>query len=227
MFEVLVESGWKGGAGFGPRVTSFLVHGGLVALAALGVSRSSSGPVSRPVAQPIPFYVETTEPMVSQGGGGRGVPGTIVGQSPMAPFDPPTTIPPVGAPLASTRVGPSPQELAGRELFGPGSGMATVDPSQVLLAAEVDEPVSVRVPALPVYPAQLAAAGIGGEVRLEFVVDTAGHCEPGTVRVLKSSEGAFESAAKSAVCETVYRPGKVRGQAVRQLVQQKVAFRQQ
>jgi TonB family protein len=96
----------------------------------------------------------------------------------------------------------------------------------ILLAGEVDEPVSVLVPARPVYPPALAAAGIAGEVRVEFVVDTAGRCEPGSVRTVSSTNPGFEAAARAAVCEAKYLPGRVARQAVRQLVQQKVAFRQ-
>ncbi len=226
MFEVLVESGGQGRAGIGPRVTSFVVHGGLVALAAAGVSRSNVASLTKPAAVPIPIYVETAVPTRAQAGGGASIPGTIIGPALTVPVDVPSTIPPLGVPIPATRLGPSPQDLAGRQLFGGGPETTAVDPAQVLLAGEVDEPVTVLVPARLVYPAQLAAAGVSGEVRLEFVVDTAGRCEPLTVRVLASSDRGFEASAKEAVCGTVYRPGKVRGQAVRQLVQQKVAYRQ-
>jgi TonB family protein len=92
-------------------------------------------------------------------------------------------------------------------------------------ADEVDEPVTIVKARAPVYPPSLAAAGVSGEVRLAFVVDTAGHCEPGTIRVLASTQPAFEPPAIEAVLGTVYRPARAHGLRVRQLVSQSVAFR--
>lgn len=45
----------------------------------------------------------------------------------------------------------------------------------------VDQPVT-PLPGSPVptYPPELKAARVGGEVLVQFVVDTVGHVEPGT-----------------------------------------------
>lgn len=226
MFEVLVESGMRGRAGLGPRVTSLIVHGGLIALAAVGVRRGiPEGIVEHPPVVIDEFFPSVSTP-VAQTGGGPALPGSVLGAPPSIPLDAPAFLPPIGAPIVSPVVGPSPQELAGRDLLGTGHDDLPATAAPVLLAGEVDEPVSVRVPARLVYPPHLAAAGVGGEVRLEFVVDTAGRCEPASVRILDSTDRGFESSARDAVCGATYRPGRVRGQAVRQLVQQKVAFRQ-
>ena len=62
---------------------------------------------------------------------------------------------------------------------------------------------------------------------LEFVVDTLGRVEPQSVRVVRSSHAEFENAAIDVIVESVYRPGRIRGRAVRVLVQQEIGFRLQ
>ena len=227
MFEVLVESGARTRPPLGPRLASLSVHGSLLVVAALGVEQSVRAPSFGPVAVPIEIFSAPTR---------GGSPGPQTGTElstvvPEAPQDVPTVIP-TDLPLPeipgrSTWTTPTAREMAGggatesigRE--GPAAGDIAVR-----LAGEVDEPVEVLVPARPVYPPRLVSAGIEGEVRVEFVVDTAGRCEPSSVRIVSSTNPAFEASAQAAVCEAKYRAGRVRGQPVRQLVQQKVAFRQ-
>jgi hypothetical protein len=61
-------------------------------------------------------------------------------------------------------------------------------------------------------------------VRLEFVVDTTGRAERPTIKVLEASHPAFADPAKDLVAKSLFKPGRVRGQAVRVLVQQNVSF---
>jgi TonB family protein len=112
--------------------------------------------------------------------------------------------------------------MAATNVSSPASGARS---EEVSLAGEVDDPVAVAKAQPPVYPPAMAAAGISGLVRLEFVVDTVGHCEPGSVRVVSSSHPAFEEPARDAVLKTVYRPARSRGRPVRQLVNQSLVFR--
>jgi TonB family protein len=225
MFEVLIESGVHSVQSAGPRLTSILVHGGLVVLAAAGFRTAGSAVPLKPVAVPIDIYAAPTQPAGPRGGGAQSSPGTVLAPPPATPLDVPTVVPPVTMPMVTPQPGVTARELAGRELRG-RQLVGPASEAQVLLAGEVDEPVVVLIPPRLVYPQGMAAAGIGGEVRVEFVVDTAGRCEPASVRVVSSTNPAFEASARTGVCEATYRPGRVRGKVVRQLVQQKVAFRQ-
>ena len=94
-----------------------------------------------------------------------------------------------------------------------------------MLAAEVDDPVVILEQAPPVYPRAMAAAGISGRVVLEFVVDTAGRVERESLRVIASTQPAFEEAAREAMLATRFRPARVRGQPVRQLARQAMGFK--
>ena len=58
----------------------------------------------------------------------------------------------------------------------------------------------------------------------QFVVDTTGHPEMAGFRVLSSTNPAFNEPAKEMIMKSVFRPGRVRGQAVRVQVQQAVSF---
>jgi protein TonB len=76
----------------------------------------------------------------------------------------------------------------------------------------------------PRYPEALREAGIEGEVTLEFVVDTTGRVERGSVRVLSSAADAFVVSVRDALAGTRYHPALVGGRRVRQLVRQGFVF---
>ena len=100
-----------------------------------------------------------------------------------------------------------------------------VDASPVIAEALVDEPPErIYCPAL-VYPRAMQQAGIQGSVLLEFIIDTEGHVPRRSVRVVKSTHGAFDFAALSMVAKCLFRPGRVRGQPVRVLKRWPVIFR--
>jgi protein TonB len=99
-----------------------------------------------------------------------------------------------------------------------------VDPGQAFIEAVVDEkPERVSNPPLD-YPDLLRQAGIEGNVIVEVIIDTTGRAEPASLRIVQSTNKAFELSAKDAVLKSLYRPGRVRGQAVRVLVQVPISF---
>jgi TonB family protein len=92
-------------------------------------------------------------------------------------------------------------------------------------AGAVDDPVEVIEQPAPRYPPVLAQAGITGRVELEYVVDTMGRAEPGSLHALSSTRPEFEAAARTAVLGSRYRPARLHGLVVRQLVRQILSFR--
>jgi outer membrane biosynthesis protein TonB len=58
----------------------------------------------------------------------------------------------------------------------------------------------------------------------QFVIDTTGHPESAGFKVIRSTNPAFNEPAKEMIMKSVFRPGRVRGQAVRVQVQQAVSF---
>jgi TonB family protein len=71
----------------------------------------------------------------------------------------------------------------------------------------------------------LQSAGISGAVDLQYVVDTTGHAEPNSFKVVKATHPAFVEPAKEAILKGVFKPARYKGQHVRQLVQQRISFK--
>lgn len=76
----------------------------------------------------------------------------------------------------------------------------------------------------PAYPEMLRQAGIEGRVLLEFVIDTLGRAERGSLRVVSSQHQLFEAPARAAALSCRFRPGRIQGRAVRVRVQQPINF---
>jgi len=113
-------------------------------------------------------------------------------------------------------------------LSGGAPGPTRVDSSgfgAVLAQAEVDQPAEAIHQPKPRYPPVLQHAGIEGRVLVEFIIDTVGHVEPTSLRVVESSNAGFEAAAGETLRRSVFRPARVQGRPVRQRAIQVVAFR--
>jgi protein TonB len=146
-------------------------------------------------------------------------------QTVVAPTDIPKDIPPID--LAEKPF--DPKDFTGKGVEGGiaagivgGTGPVS---GEVFLEAQLDDPVQpISIPT-PRYPPVLQSAGIAGRVELQYVVDTTGHAEPASFKVLKTTHPAFVEPAKEAIAKGVFKPANFKGQPVRQLVQQAIAFK--
>jgi Gram-negative bacterial TonB protein C-terminal len=77
----------------------------------------------------------------------------------------------------------------------------------------------------PVYPDSLFRAGAEGLVEAEFVVDTTGRVDLGTIRILKSTHLQFRESVEADLAGMQFRPAWRGLMKVRQLVAQRFAFR--
>lgn len=172
------------------------------------------------------IYVDTDHPRESEAGGGgtMGLPGP-------PPF--PVEVPDLCALPTNHRIAGLPSlPIADARRFAVGTGSGLSDwagPSTVTgvvpAAAEVDEPPALIRPGRAEYPPALEAAGVNGAVRIRFVVDSTGLVRDGSVEVLSATHPGFEDAARRAVAQGRFRPGRHRGRAVAVLVEQLVSFR--
>jgi len=146
-------------------------------------------------------------------------------QTVMPPTEIPKEIPPIDLNERFNAADYSGVGVEGGIATGVVGGTGPVDiVAETFLEAEVDEPVRpVNIPS-PRYPPVMQQAGIEGRVEAQYVVDTTGHAEPRSWKVLRSSNKAFEEPAREAIMKAVFRPARIRGQAVRQLVQQAITF---
>jgi periplasmic protein TonB len=143
----------------------------------------------------------------------------------------PLEVPPVIPPIDLSRRPFDPSDLVWtRAERGPAGGetvQAHGSPDKTYGATtglEGFEPAVLLTQPPPRYPGALLFAQVAGAVLLEFVVDTAGRVETGSVRVVESSHRGFEDAARVAVLGARFHPATLRGRPVRQLTRQQVRF---
>ena len=104
-----------------------------------------------------------------------------------------------------------------------GDGFERVD-GQVFLEAVVEErPDHLFGPALR-YPELLKQAGVQGRVLIQAVIDTTGRAVPSSVKILQSAHAGFDGPARNYVLQSLFRPGRVGGRAVKVLVTVPVDF---
>jgi protein TonB len=230
VFENLIESKQKGQRTIGQTILSVLVHGAIIfgaVKATQGVAESIN---NRPIDTTMVFLKPPEPPPPPPD---QPPPDVIVSQNPppkgfqtvVAPTDIPKDIPPVDLNEKPF----DPKDFTGKGVEGGiaagivgGTGPVT---GEVFLEAQLDDPVQpISIPT-PRYPPVLQSAGIAGAVDLQYVVDTTGHAEPGSFKVLKTTHPAFVEPAREAISKGVFKPAKFKGQPVRQLVQQRISFK--
>jgi periplasmic protein TonB len=77
---------------------------------------------------------------------------------------------------------------------------------------QLDTPPVIRLQQKPIYPHALLRAGVTGEVKVAFIVDTDGNVRD--LYVVSSTSQEFDSAAAQAVSKWKFRPGRKNGRAV-------------
>ena len=232
MFENLIESKQKSQRTAGQTALSVVLH----ALVIFGAVKATQGVAesvrNRPVDTTMVFLKppEPPKPPPEQP-----PPDVVVAANPppkgfqtvVAPTDIPKDIPPID--LSEKPFDPS--DFTGKGVEGGigkgiegGTGPVT---GEVFLEAQLDDPVQVISQPQPRYPPVLASAGITGRVEVQFIVDTTGHTEASSFKVMKTSHPAFAEPARETILKSVFKPARFKGRPVRQLVQQAIAFKQQ
>lgn len=98
------------------------------------------------------------------------------------------------------------------------------NPGGAYFEFQVETPASYAGGTGPRYPDAQRTAGQEGEVLAQFIVDTTGRAEVASFKVLKASDAAFADAVKNALPDMRFTPARVKGRAVRQLVQSPFSF---
>lgn len=101
---------------------------------------------------------------------------------------------------------------------------AAGDPNGVYDSNIVEQSPELLASPPPRYPEMLRMAHVEGIVIVQGVVDTLGHLERGTLKVISSPHPALSTSAVEGLANAVFRPGRVEGRAVRVLVQMPVQF---
>ncbi len=114
-------------------------------------------------------------------------------------------------------------------VLGAGSTTAAVAQSppgivigEVFLARELDRPPKVIEPRTWYYPADSLSKSVA--VRAEFVVDTSGLVEPGSIKLSASVDSTLAEAARRTIIASQYQPGRLHSLVVRVLMEEKLIF---
>ena len=234
MFNNLLESKPKKEKRGGGTVTSVIVHSILVGLAVYATANAAIRN-EKPKQEKIDF-VETPKdepPPPKEEPPPPPPPDVVVAPPPpkgfqvlTAPVEIPDVIPDIDLSKKVTDEADfSGKGAAGGVAKGVEGGKAVVQSDQPYFEFQVEKPV---VPApgsvAPRYPDMLRQAGVEGEVLAQFVVDTTGRAEPGSLKILKSSHDMFIQSVKNALPNMKFIPAEVGGRKVKQLVQQPFTF---
>jgi len=123
-----------------------------------------------------------------------------------------------------------PKDFSGKGVEGGISagvvgGTGPVELGQVFLTSQLDDPAQRISGPDPRFPPVMASAGISGSVDLQYIVDTTGHAEPNSIKVLARTHEAFVEPARETILKSVYKPARYKGEPVRQQVQQRISFK--
>ncbi len=224
MFGNLIESSPPRTRSTGQVLLSLAFHVA-VGVGAVEASRGVVVPAIGPQEVALPIYNPATPPKADP------PPATaVVSDGPAGPPDPIVMAPPSEVPIGIPPAEPGPAIDPRRFVLAPvgppcGGCVASPDSTSGLFSeAAVDEPAQVVSQPAPVFPPVLKAAGVGGSVQAQFVVDTLGKVEPGSVNFDAASHPAFEASARSAIEHSRFVPARIGGQPVRQRVRQSVRF---
>ncbi len=100
-----------------------------------------------------------------------------------------------------------------------------VTDNQTFFEFQVEKAVSPQPGnAAPKYPDMLRTANVGGEVLVQFVVDTLGAADMSSFKVLKTSHDLFTASVRGALPTMHFFPAQVGGRKVKQLVQMPFQF---
>jgi len=214
MLDLLIESGARATA------RRHLVRSGLIAVVAhavivAGAVWATLEPARAAGSEPLPVILAWPQESPR---GPRGTARDAIPGPPEVVVDPPWWTP----------VGLPPIEAGGRiEPFLAVRGTGGTGPANESDAAvdwlSVEEPPALLAGPPPAYPELLRAAGIEGRVVLQVVIDTLGRAERAAA-VVESSNRSFDAAALAYVRGALFRPGRVRGRAVRVLVRLPIDF---
>ena len=213
MFETLIESKKQTDKKFfGLGFVSLMLHGGFIAGAIFATVKAGQSDTKVHVDTTMVLLQEQQQKPPEQQPVQLDIP--LKGfQTVVAPTVIPTDIPPIDLNQKFNAA-----DYSGSGVEG-GLASGAVPTNDVYLESVVDSKPDRLAGPSPAYPEILRTAGIQGRVRVQFVVDTTGRAEPGTIRVVETPNPGFNELVKNAVLRSQFRPGRVRGRAVRVLTE--------
>lgn len=226
----LIESAHTGHATSG--IHSFLSVSAHVAIMLAALYATTRPAVEREIVpdarvyfipEPRPATVTPNVPVTRAVTPKPAAPAPVQSKVAAAPTSEPVSMPAVDVPLAD------PSAAAAAEPVPGGlEGTGEVDAGQSgrggpYEVGEVEVPVAPLSKSGPDYPERAIRLAISGTVTARFIVDASGRVE-NEIAILDSTSPDFTSAVRSFLRRARYRPARVGGRPVRQLVEQRFVF---
>jgi protein TonB len=215
MFTRLVESMPHRQPNRGGAIVSALFHSVLIVGA---VYATASGAASKVVASAasqmtkVTFVQPSAQPASAPAQPAKPKPKPIVAPTKIATETPP--IDPNAQPTAELETGPTTNAL-------PGGGVPGA-----YNAFEVEQEVVAIIGTIrPQYPDALRSSGVEGTVNAEFIVNEKGRAERESLKILSTTHRLFADAVTRALPQMRFKPARIGGKPVSQLVQQQFVFR--
>ena len=222
MFEMLIESKRpKTGGGVTGSVVSITLHAVVISAAVYATMHAKE--VVRQVQHTFDVTLQTQEKKEEPPPPKQELATVVAPPKGFQTLAMPTNIP-INIPPPSTNTSFNAADFSGVGVEGGvARGITTNGPvvrtDQPYLESVVEErPERISGP-IPRYPEILKQAGIDGHVVVEAIIDTTGHAERGSIKILSSTNQLFEQPSREAVAGSVFRPGKISGRSVRVRVQ--------
>lgn len=229
MFENLVASQVTDKKPFGSAVMSFAIQSALL-YGVVVATRGAAETIREIIQDTTMVFLEPVKPETPE----APPPEAVVAANPppkgfqtvIAVSEIPTEIPPVDLTKKFNPDDFTGKGVVGGIAAGVVGGTGPVIDGEVFLAAELEDRPRLISIEEPRYPPVLASAGITGRVVFDFIVDTLGRVNTGSIKVISSTNKAFEKPAIDALRTAVFSPGKVQGSPVQVLVRQAISFTQ-
>ena len=232
MFNNLIESKPKKQRTTGGLVISGILHGVLITAAVYGTLQAKEQ-FEKPKNEKIEFVEMKKKEEPPPPKEPPPPPPDVVAAPPppkgfqvlMAPIKVPDVVPDIDLSKPVTDEADfSGKGVAGGTAKGVVGGTA-VNTDQPYFEFQVEKQVQTAAGSpQPRYPDMLKSANVEGEVLAQFVVDTTGHAEMSTFKVLKSSHELFTQSVRNVLPNMRFYPAEIGGRKVKQMVQQPFTF---
>lgn len=226
----LIESAHAGHTTTGTgSLLSISVHAAIVLTALYATTRPVADQEPAPdtrvyfIPEPRPVAVAPTAPAPRAATPRRSVSAPDPAKTAPAPGFAPVNLPPVDLPLPGPIVSGPVEPVNGGSEDGDAAGPRQAGRSGPYEIGEVELPAAPLSKSGPDYPERALQLALSGAVTARFIVDAKGRVENDVI-ILSSTSPDFTSAVRSFLRRARFRPARVGGQPVRQLVEQRFVF---
>jgi protein TonB len=226
MFDELVESRPQRQRSIAQGAASIAAHTVLIAIS-IQLTRAAAATIAKAPPETEMRLARAPGPKVPRPGTTAAAASALTAAPAVVAMPAPISIP-ISIPAVALTRGFDPTRIGQTgDAQGIPTGVAdqgTEDSRAVATLPEVDEAARYLDGPTPRYPPALRQAGIEGSVQLQYIVGVDGAVEPGSISVLRSTNMSFEAPAIDAIIAAHFRPARIKGHKVRQLVEQMVRF---